>query len=106
MFDMHKAEQATMPVKTGLIFYKADLRSKGNTTICNTITKELGKIGRRCGFQQEGTHSQRRHKGRIMFEPGVEIEMIANSVLSTTLCYIGLAQDSHDSFSSDFSLDI
>lgn len=48
--EMRREEQAAMPVKTGFIFSKGDLRSKGHSVTRNTVFTEFSKIGREVDF--------------------------------------------------------
>lgn len=103
-----REEAADRPNFGEYIFSLSDLRSKGQPVSHNAVLTEYGKCGRRAGFQDVGSHTPRKSKGRILFESGLALEQISNllghSSPASTLFYIGFTQETADTISEEFSL--
>ena len=103
-----REEAADRPCFGDYIFSLSDLRSKGQPVSHNAVLTEYGKCGRRAGFQDVGSHTPRKSKGRIMFENGKPLEHISNllghSNPASTLFYIGFTQETADTLAGEFSL--
>ncbi|MEH4661393.1 tyrosine-type recombinase/integrase [Phytobacter diazotrophicus] len=103
-----REEAADRPNFGEYIFSLSDLRSKGQPVSHNAVLTEYGKCGRRAGFQDVGSHTPRKSKGRILFESGLPLEQISNllghSSPASTLFYIGFTQETADTISEEFSL--
>lgn len=108
--DLRREEAMKREMFGDYIFSLSDKRSKGAPVSHNAVLEAYGKIGRRCGILEVGTHTPRKSKGRILFESGVQIERITKilgqSSPAATLYYIGFTQEVSDDLSEDFSLDL
>lgn len=101
-------EAADRPCFGDYIFSLSDLRSKGQPVSHNAVLTEYGKCGRRAGFQEVGSHTPRKSKGRILFENGAPLEhitkLLGQANPASTLFYIGFTQETADTLSEEFSL--
>ncbi|WP_428061554.1 tyrosine-type recombinase/integrase [Dickeya oryzae] len=90
------------------IFSLSDLRSKGQPVSHNAVLTEYGKCGHRAGFQDVGSHTPRKSKGRILFDNGAPLEhitkLLGQANPASTLFYIGFTQETADTLSEEFSL--
>ncbi|HBW0854208.1 TPA: integrase [Klebsiella pneumoniae] len=103
-----REEAAGRPLFGEYIFSLSDLRSKGQPVSHNAVLTEYGKCGRRAGFQDVGSHTPRKSKGRILFESGLPLEQISNLLghdsPASTMFYIGFTQETADTISEEYSL--
>lgn len=103
-----REEAADRPKFGDYIFSLSDLRSKGKPVSHNAVLTEYGKCGRRAGFQDVGSHTPRKSKGRILFENGAPLEhitkLLGQANPASTLFYIGFTQETADTLAGEYSL--